>query len=219
MSRIVVKLGGAVAASAAQRVVDLAREHEVAVVHGAGPQITERMVRQGLPIEFVGGRRVTSAEALAIVTEALAEVNEQICDTIGALAAPFPDGALEATLVRPLGFVGDPVPWARPAVVDALTARRIPVVATLARGPLNVNGDDAAAALAVGLRADRLLFVTDVPGVLLDGKVAPTLQAQEAERLVHTGTCTDGIVPKLLAAARAVRRGIRTEIGETAVVA
>jgi acetylglutamate kinase len=219
VSRIVVKVGGAVGASAARHVRALAREHEVLVVHGAGPQITERMAREQLPVEFVGGRRVTSAEALVIVTEALAEVNAQICDAIGGLARPFPDGALEATIVRPLGFVGDPVPWAPPSLVDALQAGRIPVVATLARGPLNVNGDDAAAALAVGLRADRLLFLTDVPGVLLDGQVTRALQADEAERLVYAGTFTDGIVPKLLAAARTARRGIRTEIGETAVTA
>jgi acetylglutamate kinase len=219
VSRIVVKVGGAVAASAARQVRELAHEHEVLVVHGAGPQITERMARERLPIEFVGGRRVTNTEALAIVVEALAQVNAQICEDIGALAQPFPQGALEATVVRPLGFVGDPVPWAPPAVVGGLEAGRIPVVATLARGPLNVNGDDAAAALAVGLRADRLLFLTDVPGVLLDGVVTPAIPADEAERLVHAGTFTDGIVPKLLAAARAARRGIQAEIGETAVTA
>jgi acetylglutamate kinase len=219
VSRIVVKVGGAVAASAAQQIRELAAEHEVLVVHGAGPQITRRMAQADLPVEFVGGRRVTSAAALAIVTESLAEVNAGICAALGALAQPFPEGGLEATIVRPLGFVGDPVPWAPPAIVDTLAAGRVPVVATLARGPLNVNGDDAAAALAVGIRADRLLFITDVPGVLLDGVVTRALDADEAERLIDAGTFTDGIVPKLLAAARAARRGIHAEIGETAVTA
>jgi acetylglutamate kinase len=177
------------------------------------------MARQRLPVEFVGGRRVTSAEALAIVTESLAEVNAQICAAIGVSAEPFPEGGLEATIVRPLGFVGDPVPWAPPAVLEALASDRVPVVATLARGPLNVNGDDAAAALAVGLRADRLVFLTDVPGVVLHGVVTDVIPADEAERLINAGTFTDGIVPKLLAAARAARRGIETKIGETAVTA
>jgi acetylglutamate kinase len=219
VSVAVVKVGGAVAASAARQVRDLSRHHEVVVVHGAGPQITDEMARRGLPVEFVGGRRVTSAATLEVVEESLAAVNAELCAAIGPLAHPLPDGVLEATLVPGLGFVGDPVPWASPRVVSALAAGRIPVVAPLARGPLNVNGDDAAAALAVGLRAERLVFVTDVPGVLVEGEVAPAIAADEAERLVHAGTFTDGIVPKLLAAARAARRGVAAEIGQTAVTA
>ncbi|HWP35549.1 MAG TPA: acetylglutamate kinase, partial [Thermodesulfobacteriota bacterium] len=99
----------------------------------------------------------------------------------------------------------------------ALAAGRVPVVAPLARGPLNVNADEAAAALAVGLRAERLLFLTDVPGVLLEGRVAERLDAGEAVRLVEAGAFRGGIVPKLLAAARAARLGVAAEIGETAV--
>jgi acetylglutamate kinase len=95
---------------------------------------------------------------------------------------------------------------------------RIPVIAPLARGPLNVNADEAAAALAVGIGADRILFVTDVPGVLVEGAVVAALPADEADRLVDDGTFDGGIVPKLRAAVRAVRQGVRAEIGETAVV-
>jgi acetylglutamate kinase len=104
-------------------------------------------------------------------------------------------------------------------VVDALELGLIPVVAPLARGPLNVNGDEAAAALAVGLGADRIIFVTDVPGVLVAGDVAAAIGADEAERLVGIGAFEGGIVPKLLAAARAARGGVPAEIGVTAVTA
>ena len=82
-----------------------------------------------------------------------------------------------------------------------------------------MNADDAAAALAVGLGADRILFVTDVPGVLVEGGVAPAIGAAEAERLVDEGHFQGGIVPKLLAAAQAARGGVIAEIGETAVLA
>ena len=96
---------------------------------------------------------------------------------------------------------------------------RIPVIAPLAKGPLNVNADEAAVALAAGLGAERILFVTDVPGLLLDGDVVPTIGADEAESLLDAGTFDGGIVPKLEAAVRAARLGMRAEIGETAVVA
>jgi acetylglutamate kinase len=93
------------------------------------------------------------------------------------------------------------------------------VVAPIAVGPLNVNADEAASALAVGLEADRILFVTDVPGVLLDGAVTPTLDAFDADRLLAAGALEGGIVPKVRAAVAAARRGVRAEIGSTAVVA
>jgi acetylglutamate kinase len=216
---LVVKVGGAVAAEAAELVTDLAVHHGVVVVHGAGPQITEEMERRGLPVEFVAGRRVTCAEALEVVRESLAAVNEELCAAIGSAALPLPEGVLEAVAVPGLGLVGDPVPCAPPAVLGALAANRIPVVSPLARGPLNVNGDEAAAALAVGLGAERLVFVTDVPGVYVGGEVAQEIAAADAERLVGAGEFAGGIVPKLLAAARAARLGVDAEIGETAVTA
>jgi acetylglutamate kinase len=217
---LVVKVGGAVAESAASYVNALVTQsHEVVVVHGAGPQITAELERRGLPVEFVDGRRVTDAAALEVVRESLAEVNAALCAALGPRALGFPDGVLEAAPVPGLGLVGDPLPSAPEVVVEALAAGLVPVVAPLARGPLNVNGDEAAAALAVGLSAERLAFVTDVPGVLVEGAVVTEIPADEAERLVGEGAFTDGIVPKLLAAARAARLGVSTEIGATVVSA
>ena len=89
----------------------------------------------------------------------------------------------------------------------------------IAVGPLNVNADEAATALAAGLRADRIVFVSDVPGVYVEGVVAAQLHADRADELLGAGVFDGGIVPKLLAAARAARLGISAEIGETAVVA
>jgi acetylglutamate kinase len=177
------------------------------------------MERRGLPVEFVGGRRVTTAAALEVVCESLARVNAELASAIGPRAFRFPDGVLEALPVPGLGLVGDPLPCAPPAVVEALSGGLVPVIAPLARGPLNVNGDEAAAALAVGLAAERLVFVTDVPGVLVEGEIAPAIAADDAERLVDAGAFAGGIVPKLLAAARAARLGVPAEIGETAVTA
>jgi acetylglutamate kinase len=126
---------------------------------------------------------------------------------------------LKATQVASLGLVGDPVPSAPTAVLAALAAGKIPVVAPLAEGPLNVNADEAAAALAVGLGAERIVFVTDVPGVLERGVVVPVVDADEAARLLDSGVLTDGIIPKLRAALTAAHLGVQAQIGETAVVA
>ena len=222
MSRIVVKVGGPDAGEAASvvRALDAAGS-EVCVVHGAGTQISARMERWGLPVEFVGGRRVTTPAALVLVRRSLAAVNEAVCAALGprALGLFGDEIGLEAAPLPELGCVGTALPSRPPAVVAALRRGRIPVVAPLAVGPLNVNADEAAAALAVGLEADRLLFVSDVPGLLRGGAVVPQLGAAEADRLLDAGELDGGIVPKLRAAVTAARSGVRSEIGATAVVA
>jgi acetylglutamate kinase len=219
--RVVLKLGGAVAADAAALVHELADEHEICVVHGAGPQISEAMARYGLEVEFVGGRRVTSAAAMVLVRRSFALVNADLCAAIGERAVGLlgDEIGLRATPIPELGLVGDPVPT-RPLYVELALARgQVPVVAPIAEGPLNINADEAASALAVGIGADRILFVTDVPGVLLDGAVAETLAASDADRLLDAGELEGGIVPKLRAAVTAARLGVQAEIGSTAVVA
>jgi acetylglutamate kinase len=221
MARIILKVGGAVSAGAAAEILALASEHEVVVVHGAGPQISAEMTRRGLPVEFVAGRRVTTPAGLEVVREAFAEVNAMLCRAIGLLAQPFfgDELGLPATQVPELGLVGDPEPSCPEELVQALELGRIPVVAPLAAGPLNVNADETAAALAVGLDADKILFVTDVPGVLVTGGIASAIEAGEAERLMGEGHFEGGIVPKLTAAISAARGGVQATIGETAVLA
>ena len=221
MRPVVVKCGGAVAESAADLILELAYEEPVVVVHGAGPQISAEMKRRGLEVQFVGGRRVTSREALEVVRESMAEVNATLCAAIGEPAVPlFGDEiGLHAMQVPMLGMVGDPIPCAPDVVVAALEEELIPVVAPLAAGPLNVNADEMAAALAVGLEAERILFVTDVPGLLDGGVVVPVIDADEAGKLLDAGAFQGGIIPKLRAAITAAQLGVRAEIGATAVVA
>ena len=222
MSLWVVKIGGAASQEAARVVEELAPSgHDLCIVHGAGPQISSEMKRRGLEVKFVNGRRYTTEAALAVVREALAEVNAALCAAIGPRAVGLmgDEIGLEARPVPKLGLVGDPLP-SRPALVlSAIRHGRIPVVAPLAKGPLNVNADEAAVALAAGLEAERILFVTDVPGVLVDGDVIASIGADEAETLLDDGTFQGGIVPKLEAAVRAARLGMRAEIGSTAVLA
>jgi acetylglutamate kinase len=213
------KVGGASTAGVADAVAAIGGP--VCVVHGAGPQISEEMARRGLEPQFVGGRRVTTPAVMEIVQESFAVVNAAVCAAIGARAVPlFGDEiGLEAEQLPELGLVGTPLPSAPAAVLDALAAGLVPVVSPLARGPLNVNADEMASALAVGIGASRISFLTDVPGVYRDGELVRSIDARSAETLVGGGVFDGGIVPKLMAAALAARSGIAADIGVTAVVA
>jgi acetylglutamate kinase len=219
---VVLKLGGKIAAAAAVRALDVVRAgDEVVVVHGAGPQITSELQRQGIRLEFVGGRRITSHGALGIVRSSLVAVGAEVSAALGpaALSLVGDEIGFEARPLPGLGLVGEPLPCRPPAVEAALAAGRIPVVAPIAVGPLNVNADEAASALAIGLGADRIRFVSDVPGVFLEGALAKRIDAVQAEGLLGAGALEGGIVPKLLAAVRAARLGVRAEIGVTEVLA
>jgi acetylglutamate kinase len=120
--------------------------------------------------------------------------------------------------VPPLGWVGDPLPCRPKPILAAIDAGLVPVVAPLAVGPLNVNADDAAAALALGLGARRLVFLTDVAGLYVDDEIIDAIDVGRATRMLDSGVFEGGIVPKLRAAALAAGSGIDAQIGRTVVV-
>jgi acetylglutamate kinase len=216
----VVKCGGAALTRGPfvlERYVDAGQD--ACVVHGAGARITAALAAAGIDSRFVDGRRVTTSEALPLVRESYRFENDRLCEQIGvrALGLMGDELGLEADVVAGLGHVGLPRPVAPHSLWELLGAGRVPVIAPLARGPLNVNADDAAAALSIGLAADRLVFVSDVEGVLVDGEVVDELSAREIEQL--NGLLRGGIVPKLQAAVAAAREGVRAEVGRTLVVA
>jgi acetylglutamate kinase len=189
------------------------------VVHGAGARISAALHEAGIESTFVDGRRVTTAEALPIVREAFRQENVALCAAIGTRAHGLmgDDLGLQAERVSELGRVGMLLPVVPSALWELLATDGIPVIAPLARGPLNVNADDAAAVLAVALGADRLVFVSDVPGVLVHGEVVTELSEDDISRL--NGHLSGGIVPKLQAAVRAAREGVRVDVGQTSVIA
>jgi acetylglutamate kinase len=216
---IVLKVGGAVSDDVAEYLAAL-DGGAVVVVHGAGPQISAEMQRRGLPVEFVDGRRVTTEAGIEVVRELLADVNARVCAAIGERAVPLmgDEIGLAAVQVEELGLVGDPRPSRPDAVLDALAQGKIPVVAPLAEGPLNVNADEAAAQLAVGIQADEIAFVTDVPGLLdQDGATVSAIAVDDADALLESGLLQGGIIPKLEAAVSAARAGVQARIGITVV--
>ena len=189
------------------------------VVHGAGMHINLALASAGIESTFVGGRRVTSLQAIPLVREAFRRANAELCRLIGERAHGVlgDDLGLEARRLPELGEVGMLLPIVPPALAELIAGGALPVIAPLARGPLNVNADDAAAVLAVALGADRLVFVSDVPGVLVDGEVLPRLAEDDIDAL--NGSLSGGIVPKLEAAVRAARAGVHVDVGATTVVA
>ncbi len=221
MSRLVVKVGGSVVEGSAAHVLGFSSSgHDVCVVHGAGPQISVEMERAGVSVQFVKGRRVTTPEGIVIVRRSLAAVNKSLCAAIGNDAVPlFGDEiGLVADPVPDLGLVGEARVSPLPAVTAALDAGKIPVVAPIAEGPLNVNADSASAAIATSIGADRLLFLTDVDGLIVDGTVVDAIGLAAAEELLASGTLEGGIIPKLSAAVAAARAGVSAAIGRTEIV-
>ncbi|HET9509338.1 MAG TPA: hypothetical protein VFO81_15450 [Gaiellaceae bacterium] len=222
MALVVVKLGGRVAAGSLDVVGDrLHAGDEVVVVHGAGPQISAELEARGIPVRFVQGRRFTDPATLAVVRASLVAVGAELAAALGPAAVQLvgDEIGLEAAPVPELGLVGEPRPSAPEALLAAIAGGRVPVVTPIAVGPLNVNADAAASALAAGLGADRVVFVTDVPGVYFEGSVLQVLRADRADELLDADAFDGGIVPKLMAAVQAARLGVTVEIGETAVVA
>jgi acetylglutamate kinase len=222
MGLTVVKVGGAaleLAPFSLEEHVDAG--DETVVVHGAGGRIGAALASAGIQSRFVGGRRVTPPEAMPHVRAAFLAENRRLCRSIGPAAAGVlgDELGLEAEPLPELGAVGIARALAPPRLRQLLREGRIPVIASLARGPLNVNADDTAAALARALHADRLVFVSDVDGVVVAGAVAPRLAGDDVAAALDRGELTGGIVPKLEAALAAARDGIATRVGATEVYA
>ena len=202
------------------------------VVHGGGDQVSALQRTFGTPAEFVRGRRVTREADIETIRMALSGgVNKDLVARLTAAGVPAlglsgeDAGLLGARRIADaeLGLVGEPA-WVDVALLrHVLAGAYLPVVSPLARdldgalgaaAALNVNGDDAAAAIAVALEADELLFVSDVPGVTANGTVIPLLDLDDAAAAISDGIATGGMVAKLSAAMAAMERGVaRVRIG------
>ncbi len=226
--KLLVKLGGTLldAESSRRRLAAeitalLGQGHQVVVVHGGGKQLTRYLAERGVESRFVGGMRVTTPQTLEAVVKILAgQVNTELVAVLaraGARAVGLTgadDGLVRAVQMAPeLGAVGR-VERARAELLELLTGHGyLPVVACLAGGAqgelYNVNADQMAAACAVAFQADRLIFLTDVDGVL-DGekRLIPELTAAAALGLIEQGVAQGGMEAKLRACAAAVGQGV-----------
>jgi acetylglutamate kinase len=228
----IVKLGGRVQQSAALHAALAAAWNaepgSLCVVHGGGDEISALQRAFGLEPRFVGGRRATSSTEIELVRMALSgSANKRLVAALQAAGAPAvglsgEDGPLlvaRQAAGGALGRVGEPAA-VRTALLAALFgAGFLPVLSPLASsedgsGALNVNGDDAAAAIAAALFADELLLLADVEGVMADGAVVSALDAEGAAAMIAAGTAAGGMAAKLEAALRALEAGVsRVRIG------
>jgi len=208
------------------------------VVHGGGPQIGKLLERLNIKSEFKGGLRVTDRETVDVVEMVLAgSVNKEIVSAIndqGGKAVGIcgkdanlmrakrlerrvrdPESKIEQ--VMDLGFVGEPA-LVEPHIVDVIIhSDLIPVVAPICVGPvgetLNINADTFAAALAVAMKAKRLLLLTDVDGVLdKDGQLIRSMTTAEAQGLIEDGTITAGMIPKIESCMDVIAEGVEAVV-------
>lgn len=204
------------------------------VVHGGGPQIGAMLERMGIESKFEGGLRVTDRKTVEIVEMVLAgSINKEIVALINAegewaIGLCGKDGNMvfaekaKKTIIDPdsniervldLGFVGEPVEVDRTLLDLLARSEVIPVIAPVAPGrdgqTYNINADTFAGAIAGALNASRLLFLTDVPGVLdKDKKLIDELTVAEARALIRDGTITGGMIPKVETCIEAIERGV-----------
>ena len=226
---VVVKLGGAAMddpALAGSFAEDISLLRLVGmrpvVLHGGGPQVSELSERLGLTTEFRGGLRVTDADTLRVAKMVLVgDVNKQIVSALNragtrAVGLCGDDGDLllaakHAPNGDDLGFVGE-ITEINTALLDHLMEMAVPVIASIATDgagqSYNVNADPAASAIAVALGAAKLVMLTDVAGVLVNGEQIAELTVSEADELIEVGAAGGGMGPKLRAAADAVRGGV-----------
>jgi len=194
------------------------------VIHGGGPQINAELERQGIESKFVDGRRVTDGPTMKVVEEVLAhQVNPSIVDAINKCGgkARGMSGAVDGLISvvqrnADLGFVGDVVGIGSQALGAVITAGEIPVIATVGVDhtgqTFNINADSVAAFVAGEMKAEKLLYLTDIEGLRRDVARADSLISSltdvELNDLLNDGTIAGGMIPKAESCMEAVGLGV-----------
>jgi len=226
----VIKIGGSTLGSGDTTIEDVVALQKkgaaLIVVHGGGSSVTDWLKRLGVTTKFVKGERVTDLPILEVATAVLAGlVNKEITAAINlkggkAVGISGADGALIESGVKDkeMGWVGS-VEKVNTALLEVLLkAGFVPVVSPIsllsidrpddAPMLINVNGDPIAGDIAVAMKAKRLVYLTDVPGVNdKEGKLISRLSAQEAEAMIASGEIVGGMIPKINACLKALKAG------------
>ena len=200
----------------------------VVLVHGGGPDVSEKMTKLGKKPEFVDGLRVTDRETVDIVQMVLAgKINKTLVNLLEmkgghAIGLSGMDGRMIEAKRKDerLGYVGEITAVNIAPVEDLIERGYIPVVSTLGcdgeGNTYNINGDTAAAAIAGALGAERLIMMTDIAGILRDrddpATLIPEITVADAEKLKEEGIVSGGMIPKVECCIDAIRRGVKKVI-------
>ncbi|WP_164496949.1 MULTISPECIES: acetylglutamate kinase [unclassified Flavonifractor] len=201
----------------------------VVVVHGGGPEITEMLNKIGKESKFVDGLRYTDEETMEVVQQVLCgKVNKNLVATLNRMGGKavglcgMDAGMFQAKkLDEKYGLVGEITAVEPQMVEDALKDGYIPVVSTVAQGidgenSYNINADTAAAKLATALKAEKLILLTDVRGLMMDPKndntLLPVVRLSQVPGLVQDGVIKGGMIPKVECCVEAVRSGVENAI-------
>ena len=201
----------------------------VVVVHGGGPEITEMLNKIGKESKFVDGLRYTDEETMEVVQQVLCgKVNKNLVATLNRMGGKaiglcgMDAGLFQAKkLDEKYGLVGEITAVEPQLVVDVLKDGYIPVVSTVAQGvddenAYNINADTAAAKLATALKAEKLILLTDVRGLMMDPKndntLLPVVRLSQVPGLVQDGVIKGGMIPKVECCVEAVRSGVENTI-------
>jgi acetylglutamate kinase len=195
----------------------------IIIVHGGGPHISARMKEKGLKNEFVDGIRVTDKETLTIVGEELEKLNHQIVDEIKSLKGDVTGLKGQENIIfvkkkkatKDLGFVGTITSVNKDILDSYLTKGQITVVSpmgmTTEEQPHNVNADEVASAIANSMKAEKLVLLTDVPGVMRNLKdistLMSTLTLAQVDELIKSGVIVGGMIPKVGSCVEALKGG------------
>jgi acetylglutamate kinase len=193
------------------------------VIHGGGPQIKKRLEEQNIQSKFILGLRVTDEKVIKIVEDVLLnDINPDLVRSINSfnvVAEPVTarngNGILKVTKAKnpDLGFVADPEEIDVNKLNDIINSNKVPVIAPMGLGEndqvYNINADTAAGIIAIKTKAERLLLMTDVPGVKDgNGKYISKLTVSEAQKLIDNEIITGGMIPKIQTCISAIKNGV-----------
>ncbi len=201
---------------------------KVVLIHGGGPEITEALNKNGKKTEFVDGLRVTDKETAEIVQMVLSgKINKSLVNLLGskggkAIGVSGVDAHIIEARVKDerLGFVGEITSVNVQPIIDMLEHGYIPVVSTVGcdkeGNVYNINADTAAAFIAGGMKAERLISMTDIAGILKDKddpkSLIPNITIKEAYKLFEDGTVSGGMIPKVQCCIDAIHKGVEKVI-------
>lgn len=214
---------GPILARLVEILVSLSEQRDLVIVHGGGSDIAQVQEQLGIEPQFVEGLRVTDEASLRAAEMALSGlVNKRLTarlvnEGIRAIGLSGVDaGLFRAVKLRhpigDLGRVGEISEVDASVVRDLLDKGFLPVVSPISLGqdgrPFNVNADHAALALAAALAVQEAIFLTNVPGVLVDGQLLEQLDEQQVDQLVDKGIVSGGMIPKVRSAVQALKQGV-----------